>query len=337
MAIDEVHAQTINDIGLLKRWENFSSKFSVKKTFENLTPKIVLLWFVFFILDTFRSIFFWVSVIAFCIFMIYFSYVAHPGPLVDQNLQSEIQNLVGKVFADLPTKTDRWGQLGDFFGGVLNPLIGLATVFLLVQSVKLQRKELAATRKAMEETKEEMKDQSEQMKLQGFESTFFTWLGAYRSLVTSFEAGSVESVGGLNKLLSRFLNEQETAAQILHFSNNETRDNNKIAEFNNRIINGWRPTEDKYQHFFYPIINSFLELTIWIDANVHLTQEQKRFYINIIISQLSVGELKLILIFTKVKAEIELHEICEKYDVFRNLAATSFILKFLFDMPSRNS
>lgn len=35
---------------------------------------------------------------------------------------------------------DTWGQFGDFLGGVLNPAIGLATVYLILVSIRMQKK-----------------------------------------------------------------------------------------------------------------------------------------------------------------------------------------------------
>ncbi|TVL34504.1 BAR domain-containing protein [Shewanella xiamenensis] len=55
-----------------------------------------------------------------------------------------------------------FGAFGDYFGGVLNPILGFATVSLLVWSLKYQmdelalsRQELALTRQELSETKEE--------------------------------------------------------------------------------------------------------------------------------------------------------------------------------------
>jgi len=42
-----------------------------------------------------------------------------------------------------------FGQFGDYLGGVLNPILGFATVVLLVVSLKLQMNELALARKEM--------------------------------------------------------------------------------------------------------------------------------------------------------------------------------------------
>lgn len=44
------------------------------------------------------------------------------------------------------TDADKWGQFGDFVGGLLNPIVAFAAFFWLTESVKLQKLELAATR-----------------------------------------------------------------------------------------------------------------------------------------------------------------------------------------------
>lgn len=48
-----------------------------------------------------------------------------------------------------------FGAFGDYFGGVLNPILSFATVGLLIWSLKYQVDELALTREELAETKEE--------------------------------------------------------------------------------------------------------------------------------------------------------------------------------------
>lgn len=48
-----------------------------------------------------------------------------------------------------------FGQFGDYLGGVLNPILGCATVVLLIASLKYQMNELALTRKELKKTTEE--------------------------------------------------------------------------------------------------------------------------------------------------------------------------------------
>ncbi|MCL4771927.1 MAG: hypothetical protein KJZ76_16540 [Burkholderiaceae bacterium] len=44
------------------------------------------------------------------------------------------------------TDPDKWGTFGDFFGGLMNPIVAFAAFYWLTQSVKLQKQELAETR-----------------------------------------------------------------------------------------------------------------------------------------------------------------------------------------------
>ncbi|MDR7332003.1 hypothetical protein [Roseateles asaccharophilus] len=49
---------------------------------------------------------------------------------------------------NLPLASDPgdWGAFGDYVGGIVNPLIALMALIWLVESVRIQRRELAATR-----------------------------------------------------------------------------------------------------------------------------------------------------------------------------------------------
>jgi len=57
-------------------------------------------------------------------------------------------------FHDGEMSQDSFAQFGDYFGGILNPLLSFLAVLLLLFSIRLQSKELSATRKELEETKD---------------------------------------------------------------------------------------------------------------------------------------------------------------------------------------
>ncbi|BBB62218.1 hypothetical protein UNDKW_3945 [Undibacterium sp. KW1] len=87
------------------------------------------------------------------------------------------------VFHDGPYSTDPavWGQLGDYIGGVLNPVIGLATLFMLLINIRLQQKELQNSKIELHDTKLAMDIQAKEMKVQNIEQSFFSMLSNYRS------------------------------------------------------------------------------------------------------------------------------------------------------------
>ncbi|MFZ7338372.1 hypothetical protein ACLS0R_19280 [Comamonas jiangduensis] len=57
----------------------------------------------------------------------------------------------GMVLGQMPARdAEKWGQFGDFVGGLLNPVVAFAAFYWLTQSVKIQQTELAETRKALQ-------------------------------------------------------------------------------------------------------------------------------------------------------------------------------------------
>ncbi|MAS40873.1 MAG: hypothetical protein CMK33_04070, partial [Porticoccaceae bacterium] len=102
-------------------------------------------------------------------------------------------------FRGLPVapESDAWGQLGDFFGGVLNPAFSflallalLMTLYVQSRELKLSRQVAELSREELELTREELKNSAEALAAQNdaihdqrFEQTFFSWFESYRSLV----------------------------------------------------------------------------------------------------------------------------------------------------------
>lgn len=100
------------------------------------------------------------------------------------------------------------GQIGDFFGGLLNPLISMAAlVFIMAgfytqrNAFELQKEELELTREELKKSAEALEKQNETIKLQRFETTFFNLIQDIRSpdssLITAFFALSDKELTGL--------------------------------------------------------------------------------------------------------------------------------------------
>ena len=78
------------------------------------------------------------------------------------------------------------GSLGDFFGGVLNPIFAFLAFLALLTTIILQASELKATRKELRKSARAQKKQSKSLKLQNkatklqmFENTFFQLLNQH--------------------------------------------------------------------------------------------------------------------------------------------------------------
>lgn len=85
--------------------------------------------------------------------------------------------------SELSHSQETWGQFGDYFGGILNPAVGVFSIVLLLYTIwlqkddlRLQRNELALQRNELEKSTMAQREQGESLKLQSFESTFFSML-----------------------------------------------------------------------------------------------------------------------------------------------------------------
>ena len=66
----------------------------------------------------------------------------------------------------VPGDADSWAQFGDYLGGVVNPIVGIATALLVVLTLKATRSEASETRAAMDGQRREIERQTELLRSQ---------------------------------------------------------------------------------------------------------------------------------------------------------------------------
>lgn len=52
---------------------------------------------------------------------------------------------------------EQWGQMGDYFGGIINPIVGFLTICLLTVSLRQNQIALKQTREELKETRNAIK------------------------------------------------------------------------------------------------------------------------------------------------------------------------------------
>lgn len=72
-----------------------------------------------------------------------------------------------------------WGQLGDYVGGILNPILSFISIALLIKSLALQRE-------ANDNLKKDMASNEKTEQLRSFEVLFFNLIESQKSLFDSF-------------------------------------------------------------------------------------------------------------------------------------------------------
>jgi len=80
------------------------------------------------------------------------------------------------------------GQRGDFFGGIVNPILSCVTLLGFMYTLFLQRNDLQESRIQSRENLEIIKKQTENMESQSFQSSFFEIVNTYTSIVNNIRS-----------------------------------------------------------------------------------------------------------------------------------------------------
>lgn len=86
-----------------------------------------------------------------------------------------------------------WGQIGDFIGGMLNPLLSFVALMAVLYSVRMQRKELRLAREEAQENFQVQVQQRQNFERQNFEAVFFRLLDIHTRLANEVKiSGSTD-------------------------------------------------------------------------------------------------------------------------------------------------
>lgn len=233
-----------------------------------------------------------------------------------------------------------WGQSGDYFGGIINPAVGLATVLLIFIGIHIQRSELRATERQLRQT-------VEATRIQNFENALFSWIERYESLIESVEEPAAGGHRGRNALI--FWYEKKFSSYQGYFDRTVKAGTLEKAGHDIYLmeLKGAKSFDD-----FSPADISFLNLGIseavgnylrlyetqissldaplrsvyrmirWIDKS-KLTAPQKWHYIALIRAQLSWIEMVYLLFNGMTEYGKKFREYADRYAIFDNLSSGS--------------
>lgn len=99
----------------------------------------------------------------------------------------------GEIFAT-NDKAEKLGQLGDFFGGLLNPLVSILTLFVAISVWRLQKVELVQTKVALSKSVEIADLQFQSSEQARHEATYVSCRADIASATATVAASSSDSV-----------------------------------------------------------------------------------------------------------------------------------------------
>lgn len=180
------------------------------------------------------------------------------------------------------TTTAEWGQLGDYVGGTLNPLLSFVSIVLLIKSLILQFE-------ANGNLKTEIENSKKTEKLRSFELIFFNLINSQKNLFDSFkydladgghEAGYIAGAKAVIRI-------EDTIEDM----RSATKKDNEIADYINNI-------DDNDRIFgltraFYIIV---MLITDRLSDNEGFSLEDRRSHFKALINLTDFAQLRLIMI-----------------------------------------
>lgn len=257
-----------------------------------------------------------------------------------------------------PKHLEYMGQIGDFFGGVLNPLLSFMALIAVLFTIKMQSHEL---KEAREETRIANRIQDKQTAVferQNFESVMFRLLDVHNRL-TDRVRGPVSDVkvDGFEEIVARILKRSHAnyRAQVsalglkparpahsyelqLRLREEQTRQglmSLKLAI--NEVMNGSsKIAVSQYYRNMYQLLKLIDNFKIEISDDgvergrkskrlLRLEYFQRRQYCNILRAQLSDDELKLLYFNCLTSSGSDLRYYVQKFSLLKHLDRTNFI------------
>lgn len=207
----------------------------------------------------------------------------------------------------------RWGQLGDFIGGLLGTGLSLFSVFLLYRAFEAQREANSLTTKANKAMGDDYLRHIYWEKSRQFDGNFNSLLALYRETIQGYKCKDVEpGKHSLNQLVSHSLHKST-------FNNNET--------FRKRVDAACRELFTDLNDCRH-LVNTHMRLLyqlLFLLNNSDIAEDEKRIYAKSLRSQLSEMELVLIRYNCWRKVGENLRPLVAQYNIMKHLPILSLL------------
>jgi hypothetical protein len=222
-----------------------------------------------------------------------------------------------KDFSDTDTYA-RLGQVGDFFGGVLNPLLTFLTFIGVLATIFLQREDLKETRVEVSRQADALETQLGAIAKQNFEATLFQMLSLHNSNVNELRGqdGNYKPISG-RAVISTYVTDLSSV-----YGNGRAwgHDPSDLNEWPGIYVHFWSIHRNALGHYFRLLYNMirFVDTKAPLSANDANGKTQME-YMRIIRAQISDAELVMIFYNCCSKHGERLIQYAMKYDLFNNL------------------
>lgn len=231
-----------------------------------------------------------------------------------------------------------WGQLGDFAGGFLNPLLSFLALMAVLKTMALQRAEMKAAQQEAKTATQEQRQQTAVYSKQMFESTLFGMLDVHAKIL-----GDIKSTGEQSSL-----HEGRNAIDVIMRSFKETNIYRKGKYTPHKVTDEYLKSEiadfcnskvSAVGHYFrnlywimkmidtsqdLPLAHISFDSIVRGDNGLFENYRRKRNYTNIVRAQLSESEMALLQINCLGPYGADLKFYVEKYSLLKPLGKNYF-------------
>jgi len=212
-------------------------------------------------------------------------------------------------------KITDFGQWGDFFGGVLNPILTFLTFVGLMITIILQQIELKESRVEFSRTADALNKQEEHMKIQTFENTFFKMLELHNNIVENLKFEYHVPISQYNYVER---DEKATGREVFELVFNFLYSNsgNPILPLRPYISK----IQNKNNHILGQYFRNLYQILKFIKKQESLLDENLQNYANILRAQLTSYELIFLFLncFDGVSDEGQFQELLIEYSVLQH-------------------
>lgn len=222
---------------------------------------------------------------------------------------------------ELIANVEKWGQTGDFFGGVLNPFftfVGLLFVGITIrqnqQALNQSETELKLSRKELRKSSGALQAQVKTVERQRFETTFFQLLTMFNEIVKDLDFN--DQLKGRRLLVKLYADN----FLLNNKMNHPPADIEKINDIFKQFYNGYGYLLSGYFRTLYNILE-------FVDKS-DFSLPEKQFYSDLLRAQLSKYELGLLFYVCLITSEYKYENLLglvKKYNLLEYLEDSSIV------------
>lgn len=188
-------------------------------------------------------------------------------------------------FDFLGTSSWKLGEFGDFFGGVLNPILTFLMFIGLIITIVVQKSELSLARVEFAKTASALKEQSDSVKKQALENTFFNLLKLHSETLSSLCFNEDVLCCSLTVVPGERTSGRAVFSSILTWIH--------IEEFPQKSLENYTNFQNSENHIVGHYFRGLYQILKFIDDS-GLSDHEKETYSRLFRAQLSADELALL-------------------------------------------